>query len=217
MKKALIFFGGWAGHYPLETTAVYKDILEELGFEVITSDTLEILNEYETVKQFDLIVSNWTNGTITASQCRNVMKAVAEGTGLAGSHGGIADAFRQSPEWQFMTGAQWVAHPGGAKVTYKVALLRGNEFTEGLNDFTVTSEQYYMHVDPAVKVYAITEFPAFFDGDHSPNGRVKMPVVFSKMWGKGRVFINSVGHDCNDLMIPEIHEILKRGFNWAAR
>ena len=59
-------------------------------------------------------------GEIRPEYTRNVSKAVAAGVGLTGCHGGMCDAFRQDTEWQFMTGGQWVAHPGNDGVRYTV-------------------------------------------------------------------------------------------------
>ena len=128
----------------------------------------------------------------------------------------MCDAFRMDTEWQFMTGSQWVAHPGNDGTPYMVNLIPGNEFTEGLQDFKVESEQYYIHVDPCVKVYATTTFPVA-DGPHVTNGEVKVPVVYTKMWGKGRVFYNSLGHTYKVFDIPEARELMTRGLLWAAR
>ena len=82
-------------------------------------------------------------------------------------------------------------------------------------DFDVSSEQYYMHVDPAVKVLATTRFP-MADGPHTGNGPVDMPVVWTKIYGKGRVFYNSLGHQANIVSIPPVLELMRRGFLWAA-
>ena len=95
-------------------------------------------------------------------------------------------------------------------------VIPGNEFTEGLQDFKVESEQYYIHVDPCVKVYATTTFPVA-DGPHVTNGEVKVPVVYTKMWGKGRVFYNSLGHTYKVFDIPEARELMTRGLLWAAK
>ena len=58
-----------------------------------------------------------------------------------------------------MVGGQWVAHPGNDGVRYYVNMVDANEpLTSGIGDFEVVSEQYYMHVDPAVKVHATTSF-----------------------------------------------------------
>ena len=215
MKKAIIFHGGWDGHTPVETSAVFKSILEENGFEVTVTDSMDFAKDYDNVAQYDLIIPVWTMGEIPGDVCTNICKAVAEGSGLAGCHGGMCDSFRNSTEWQFMTGAQWVAHPGNDGTPYEVNLVPGNEFTEGLTDFHVESEQYYIHIDPAVKVYATTTFPVA-DGPHAANGEVKVPVVFTKLWGKGRVFYNSLGHTYKSFDTPQARELMRRGFLWAA-
>jgi len=77
----------------------------------------------------------------------------------------------------------------------------------------MNSEQYYMHVDPNVKVLATTTF----SGDHASwiDGCV-IPVVWKKMYGKGRVFYTSLGHVAKDFDVPEALEIMKRGIRWAA-
>jgi hypothetical protein len=145
-----------------------------------------------------------------------VIEAVASGVGLAGVHGGMCDSFRQSVDWQFMTGSQWVSHPGGDGVPYRVNIKNNSSvLTEGIKDFDVASEQYYLHVDPAVEVLATTDFPTI-DGYHVPNGKVAMPVIYTKRWGKGRVYYSSLGHLASVFDIPETVELMRRGFLWAA-
>lgn len=216
-KKALIVWGGWTGHEPKEVAETFQQALTEMDFAVEVSDTLDAFADADKMKTLDLIVPVWTSGEITNEQLVPVMQAVESGVGLAGCHGGMCDAFRGSPDWQFMTGGQWVAHPGNDGIEYRVEIIKGSHpIVEGVDDFTVCSEQYYLHVDPAVKVLATTEFPVA-DGPHAPNGKVDMPVVWIKYWGRGRVFYNSLGHH-NDIIAAEpALTIMKRGFAWAAR
>ncbi len=216
MKKALVFYGGWEGHTPKETSEAFCEILKENGFEVTLTDDLSCLDDDEALKAYDLFVPNITMSHIDGQRVMNICNAVADGAGIAGWHGGMCDTFRENTDWQFMTGAQWVAHPGNSEVTYTVNLKSGNPFTEGLCDFSVTEEQYYMHIDPAVQVYATSRFPNA-DGNHTSNGEVDMPALFTKMWGKGRVFYFSLGHTFRSLEVPEIKTIMTRGFNWASR
>ncbi len=215
MKKALIVYGGWEGHDPEGVAKVFSDILKSENFEVTLSDTLDAFGGDLSV--YDLIVPIWTMGTLDGKLEENVCNAVANGTGIAGCHGGMCDAFRNSTQWQFMTGSQWVAHPGGG-VTYKVEIDKNTDspLVAGINDFMVTSEQYYIHVDPAVKVYATTKFPTV-EGEHSSNGEVDVPVVYTKFWGKGKVYYNSLGHTSKIFEIPEAKELMRRGFLYAAR
>jgi len=216
MKKALIVWGGWEGHQPKEVAEIFRGQLVEEGFEVEVSDTLEAFADGEKLKGLDLIVPAWTMGRISQEWVNNVSAAVQSGVGLAGCHGGMCDAFRENTDWQFMTGGQWIAHPGNDGTEYKVEIKAGSSpLVEGIEDFTVSTEQYYLHVDPANEVLATTRFPVA-PGPHSPNKAVDMPVVWTKRWGHGRVYYNSLGHQANVMEIPVVKELMRRGFNWCA-
>jgi uncharacterized protein len=218
-KRALIVWGGWDGHEPDKVAAMFETILTGEGFEVEVSDSLNSFADEEKVLSQNLLVPIYTMSEITSEQINPVLKAVAElGIGIAGCHGGMCDSFRTNTEWQFMTGAQWVAHPGNDGVTYPVHINRAieHEITAGLPDFEVVSEQYYLHVDPGVKVLATTPFPLpGVDGPHTENP-CDMPTVFTKMYGKGRVFYNALGHHADVLEATVPRELMRRGFLWAA-
>ena len=216
MKKALIVQGGWDGHEPVQVADIFKRVLEECNFEVEISDTLEAFADVEKLKQLHLIVPVWTMGQIKDEQCNPVLEAVSCGVGIAGCHGGMCDSFRENVGWQFMTGGQWVAHPGGDGVTFEVNIKNtSSDIVKGIKDFSVESEQYYLHTDPANEVLATTKFP-IKNGSHVTNGSVEMPVVWTKRWGHGRVFYNSLGHVAKVFDVPEALELMKRGFLWAA-
>ncbi|WP_379131725.1 ThuA domain-containing protein [Paenibacillus sp. sgz500958] len=217
-KKALIVYGGWDGHQPKEVSEIFAGLLRNEDFEVEISDTLDSFKDEEKLLELDLIIPVWTMGEITAEQLAPVLKAVSSGVGLAGCHGGMCDSFRTSVDWQFMTGSQWVAHPFNDGVEYEVNITASasSPITEGIRDFKVKSEQYYLHVDPAVNVLATTTF-SISEGPHSANGIITMPVVYTKRWGSGRVFYNSLGHQANIFDIPEALELMRRGFLWAAK
>ncbi|MBD1379608.1 ThuA domain-containing protein [Metabacillus arenae] len=216
MKKALIFQGGWEGHEPAQVAEILAGILREEYFDVKVVDTLTVLEE-DDLEQYDLIVPNWTQDTITPEQLQPLLNAVANGSGLAGLHGGMGDSFRMATDYQFMVGGQWVAHPGNDGIKYEVRIIDpGHPLTEGMKDFTVESEQYYMHVDPAVKVHATTRFP-IADGPYSVNGKVDMPVVWSKRWGEGKVYYCALGHVAQIVRMPEVITLMRKGMSWAAR
>ncbi|GAB6931305.1 ThuA domain-containing protein [Paenibacillus sp. JCM 10914] len=216
MKKALIVWGGWDGHEPQQVAAIFEGLLQAAGFEVEVSDTLDAFNDGEKLKGLDLIVPVWTMGEISNEQVANVSAAVQAGTGLAGCHGGMCDSFRNNVDWQFMTGGQWVAHPGNDGVEYKVEIKSSSSpLVDNMQDFQVASEQYYLHVDPAVEVLATTRFPVTA-GPHILNKAVDMPVVWTKRWGYGRVYYNALGHHADIVDMPEVKELMRRGLLWAA-
>lgn len=215
-KKALIFRGGWDGHEPILVGDRFAAALRKNGYDVEVYDSQDCLADGEYLKTLDLIVPCWTMGEISGEYRENISQAVVRGTGLAGCHGGMCDAFRQDTEWQFMTGGQWVSHPGGDGQNYMVNICRGSSpIVEGLEDFPVCSEQYYLHVDPAVEVLATTRFPVV-NYYHCSNKPVDMPVVWTKYWGCGRVFYSSLGHhdDVFDKS-PNAMIMMERGMLWA--
>jgi len=216
MKKAWIFQGGWDGHEPKLTSKRFQAMLEKNGYTAEIFDSLDPMGDLEALKKLDLIVACWTMGEIKREYSVNVSKAVGTGVGLAGCHGGMCDSFRNDTEWQFMTGGQWVSHPGGDGIQYMVNICHGSSpITEGLTDFEVCSEHYYLHVDPAIEVLATTRFPAV-PYYHISNKPVDMPVAWTKFWGNGRVFYTSLGHhdDVFDKS-PNAHILMERGLVWA--
>ena len=217
-KKVLIFQGGWDGHEPKLTSARFSQMLTKNGYRCEITDTLDTLADLDMLMGLDLLVACWTMDDIKNEYVINVSKAVGSGVGLAGCHGGMCDAFRQNTEWQFITGGQWVSHPGGDGVNYIVNINKGSSpIVEGLDDFPVSSEHYYLHIDPAVEVLATTRFPVV-NYCHISNKPVDMPVAWTKFWGNGRVFYTSLGHhdDVFDKS-PNAAVIMERGMLWAAR
>jgi type 1 glutamine amidotransferase len=215
-KKALMVWGGWDGHEPKQCTEIFAPLLGAAGFEVRIADTLDVYLEKDYMSSLSLVVPAWTMGTITGDQEKGLLETIKSGVGIAGWHGGICDSFRNNTEYQFMTGGQWVAHPGGV-IDYKVNIAKEKRFdpiVQGLSDFKMHSEQYYMHTDPSNEVLATTTF----DGAHAAWTRgCVMPVAWKRMWGKGKVFFSSAGHVAKDFDVPEAREIVRRGMIWAAR
>jgi len=215
-RKALLLVGGWDGHEPELVAERFATYLEEEGFEVRKERDLEVLQNREYLFSLDLFVPVWTMGTFESKQTGILADAIASGVGVAGCHGGMCDAFRTNVLWQFIMGGNWVAHPGSDGVPYEVNIKQSSSpLVANIKDFSLSSEQYYLHVDPAVEVLATTKFPTV-DWYHSTNGVVQMPVVWTKKWGHGRVYYNSLGHHNDIFDIPEAWELMKRGLLWAA-
>ncbi len=213
MKKALIVYGGWPGHEPEQCAQVVRDMLLRHGFEVQVENQTAVFAAAD-LDRLDLIVPIITRSTITKPECDKLTAAVRAGVGLAGFHGGMCDAFRDAVDYQFMTGGQWVAHPGNI-IDFRVNIAKPQDpVMAGLSAFDYRSEQYYMHVDPANEVLATTTF----SGEHAPwiNG-VVMPVVWKRKHGAGRVFYSALGHVAAEFQVPQMRTLFERGMLWAAR
>lgn len=211
-KRVLFVWGGWMGHEPDKCRDIFVPWMESEGASVTVSDTLDAYITHNLKNEFDLIIQAWTMGTIQSEQEKALLEAVKSGVGLAGWHGGLGDSFRNNTEYQFMVGGQWVAHPGGV-IDYRVNITDHKDpVTKGLTDFDMHSEQYYVQVDPNVKVLATTTFN---DKSASWIGGNVVPVVWKKAYGSGRVFYSSLGHVAKDFSVPQVIEIQKRGIRWA--
>ena len=178
--------------------------------------------------RYDLIVQCITMGSATVDEVAGLRQAVAAGAGLAGWHGGLIDSFRASTDYLQLVGAQFAAHPHAAKDRghidieayrrYTVQMLPAAadyEFLQGVEDFEIFTEQYWVLTDGLNNVLATCELVPD-DGDEWPSP-VTMPVVWTRQWGAGRIFATSLGHTVDVLALPEVRGIVERGLVWAAR
>src|SRR6204780_1459902 len=191
-KRALVVHGGWEGHVPVPASDRYVQVLKEAGFGVTVSDSLDSYLDEALLAATDLVVQCWTMGTITSQQADGLSRAVRSGTGFAGWHGGIVDAFRGEPLYSLVPGGQFVYHPSGF-VRYQVrpvADRADHPGLAGIEAFTLTTEQYYVHVDPGIDVLAVTDFVA--DPSSPDLAGVVMPVPGPRRWGRGRVFVTTI-------------------------
>jgi uncharacterized protein len=211
-RQAMVVRGGWDGHHPVETTDLFIPFLEQHGFRVLVEDCLEVYEDEDLLAETDLIVQCWTGGDITRREAAGLIAAVRSGTGLAGWHGGIVDAFRASPDYQLMTGGQFVATPPNPG-RHRVLLSAGHPVTDGLADFEIDAEPYWTLTDPLNDVLATLTI----DADETRCRPVDLATVWTRTWGKGRVFVSTLGHGPEDFRIPQVRTLTERGLLWASR
>ena len=218
MAKVLYLYGGWPGHHPYEVARWARGLLSQLDFDV--EETQDPSRFEDDLTGYDLILIGWTQYTTTEDLSdraeQRLHEAVRSGTGLAGWHG-MAAAFRSSLQFSLLTGASFLDHPGGegVPVPYTIEIVdREHPVTRGVTNIEIASEQYYMHLDPNAHVLGRTTF----SGEHWPwlEG-ASMPAVYTRQWGKGRVFYASPGHLPDELRIPEVERLIGQGLVWAAR
>ena len=212
-RNALIVWGGWEGHQPAQCAAIVENFLVEEGFVVTKENRTSVFADPD-LTRFDLIIPIYSMGSIADAEGKNLCAAVESGVGLAGFHGGMGDSFRLNTDYQFLTGGQWVAHPGNI-ISYRVNIVDKNDpITTGIEDFNYQSEQYYMHVDPSNHLLATTtftgEYCSWIDG-------VQMPVAWKRMHGRGKGFYSSLGHLASEFAVYEMATLFRRGMRWAAR
>nr|WP_246315770.1 ThuA domain-containing protein [Kineococcus aurantiacus] len=205
--------------------------VEDLGTEFGSSSTAtpKIYTDAEYLATVDLIVQCNTMNTIEKEEFEGLRAAIEAGTGFAGWHGGIADSYRSNSDYLTLVGGQFGCHPGkhpderegGPQdnyVPYTVNVLpeaASHPITEGIEDFDLVTEQYWVLSDDYVDVLATTT-QAVREWDPW-NRPVTSPAVWTRQWGKGRIFVATPGHDPQTLKNENVKTIIERGLLWAAR
>ncbi|MCM3695332.1 ThuA domain-containing protein [Microbacterium oleivorans] len=228
-RRALIVRGGWDGHHPVAATDMFRPFLDAQGFDVRVEETNEVYADAAAMAETDLIVQAVTMSSISDAAVKGLRAAVESGTGLAGWHGGIADSYRGSSDYLQLVGGQFATHPGRHPddrpgderdnyLDYTVEITdlgRRHEITAGIEDFVLHTEQYWVLHDDLIDVLATTTHPT---QDYHPWHRpIVSPAVWTRLWGRGRVFVATPGHTPEVLAEPHVRTIVERGLLWAAR
>jgi uncharacterized protein len=217
VRRALVVQGGWPGHAPAEATELFTPFLKESGFDVTVTETLEAYADADYMAGVDLVIQCWTMGEILPDEMHGLRTAVAAGTGFAGWHGGIVDSFRMATDYLQMVGGQFAAHAHDL-VHHTVAVApehADHPIVAGIERIDLFSEQYWVLTDNACEVLATTTIPPRDDDPwHEP---IVSPVVWTRRWGAGKIFVCAEGHQLADLETPAIRTIIERGLLWASR
>lgn len=211
MKRALIVWGGLELHEPEGGAEILREMLTAEGFDVSVTPDYQALGD---AAAFDLVMPQITGGELDRETTIRFAAGIEAGTGLAGFHHGLATTFQGNARFRFMSACTFATHPGDI-IDYRVDTKNFHDpIMAGIGSFPHRSEQYYMHVDPAVEVLATTTF----SGKHASwKANVQMPVVFKTVYGKARVFYTALGHKPAELENETIRTILRRGLLWASR
>jgi hypothetical protein len=215
------------GHSPKESVNLFVPILEKEGASVKVFDNFSVYEDEKLMNEADLIIQIFTDAftsdpRMNNDQFKGLRNALIKGTGFAGWHGGLGDS-SPNPLYHFIVGGDFVSHPGELKemktAEYEVKIYDSEDYiTNGISDFKISgSEQYYMMIDPNVKVLAVSEFK--LNNWPTKENQIKgsfMPVIWKKNYGKGRVFYSSIGHYLKEFQIPEVLTMQMRGFRWAS-
>jgi type 1 glutamine amidotransferase len=87
--------------------------------------------------------------------------------------------------------------------------------THGLSDFDLVTEQYWVLTDDYIDVLATTtQSVREWDPWTRP---VVSPAIWTRRWGKGRIFVCTPGHRVEVLKDPNVRTIIERGMLWASR
>lgn len=212
MKNILIIHGGWEGHYPEEVSELYAEKLLQYGCSSVITPNLEDILEYD---KLAMLIIHVTDGSgMNYEIVDKIKELVEQGTILFGMHNGILAAFRDFPAFIALVGGVFVEHYGGDKITYDV-YNDDSKIFKNITNFTHTSEQYYLLVDPAVDVlmytYVSSDNLGLLANGHE---KIKMPVTIHRKYGAGEILACSLGHTPDELNSLPLAQILDDVFNY---
>ncbi len=228
-KKALVVRGGWDGHRPVEATELFLPFLRDHGYDVRVEEDNEVYADAEVMAETDLVLQSVTMSKISTEAFRGLRAAVEAGTGLAGWHGGIADSYRENSDYLQLVGGQFATHPSKHPdecrgdesdnfLPYTVEITelgRDHEITAGLGDFPLLTEQYWVLHDDLIDVLATTTHPV--QPYHPWHRPITSPAIWTRLWGRGRIFVATPGHSLDVLQDPAVRTVIERGMLWATR
>ena len=206
------------GGAPYHDKPEHREILGEMlgaEFDVDQADDPSVLT-VENLAKYDVVANYSSWWEPDEEQCEALMNSVRQGKGFACLHPSSA-TFWNSTEYLDMIGGEFVMHDPnklfkvnlGAPSTRERVLERSGHplskevhpIVAGTEDFEVQDELFYIQGNQ-------TQWEIL--------GRAEgHPVVFTKSWGKGRVYNNALGHDGRSLNHPSVRELYLRGIKWA--
>jgi type 1 glutamine amidotransferase len=167
------------------------------------TDDLGVLQP-DKLSAYDVIMNYTTFLEPTEEQIAALLDAVEGGKGFVGVHAATA-TFLNSPAYLDMIGGKFVAADPIKTLTVNIGTAREVEehsITQGVDDFEILDELYIIEGDMTQwHVLARTE-------GH--------PIVYTKTWGKGRVYTNALGDDVPALTNPGFQTLIINGVAWAA-
>lgn len=179
----------------------------------------------------DVLFFHYTGGKLTEHQEAALCDAIASGKGFVGIHS-AADSFKQNAKYMEMLGGMFRGHPAYQDIPTTVTDPAHPIVKDVPKEFTVKDEQYFLKYDPA-KVHVLCDAPYKIleykevvqkQGDKEVKTRVatgailesgRMPAVWTKPWGKGRVVYISFGHDAKAVRQEIVKKLILQGILWA--
>ncbi|MEG8278403.1 ThuA domain-containing protein [Streptomyces sp. AHA2] len=214
-RQALIVRGSGKGDGPVQTTDLFLPFLTQHGFDVLVEDCLEVYEDCKLLAETDLVVQCWQGEDITPKESAGLRAAVQGGMGLAGWHAGLMNAFPEDLDYQLLVGGRFQLDPSetGRHRVRLAAEHADHPVIAGLHDFETDAVRYWPLNDPLIDVLAHIAF----DGDENRRGASTVPAVWTRTWGRGRVFASTLGCRPDHFGASEVRALIERGLLWASR
>lgn len=200
--NVLLLMGGPEYHNTPAHRSALEKALEPAGNLVVRED-LDILTEKD-LQPFHVIVNYTTFMEPNPQQANALNSAIFRGKGFVGIHGATA-TFWNSQEYLRMIGGTFIVHDDFKQFRVQFSSARCTEphpITQGIDDFDIEDELYIVEGDQ-------TQWHILARAEGHP-------VLYTKMYGNGRVHYNALGHDTRALTHPSFQKLVQNAVEWAA-
>jgi type 1 glutamine amidotransferase len=213
--RVLIVTGqDWPGHLWRETAPTLRRLLEEdprLSVRILEDphalDTSALTNYAVVLLHFQ----NWQQPGPGAAARENLRRFVERGGGLMSVHFACGAWQGEWPEFANLIGRVWdpklPGHDPRGPFTVRIA-DRQHPVTRGLEDFETDDELYTcLTGDAPIRLLAAAKSKV--------DGR-EHPMAFVRHYGRGRVFLTTLGHDVKAFTCSRVPQLLRQACLWTA-
>jgi type 1 glutamine amidotransferase len=153
------------------------------------------------LRRADAVVFAVTNGDIPGDR-RALRRFVRRGGGLAGFHS-ASGTFRSWPRWETLLGGRFLRHDAPSTETIRVRT--GHPAVRGVPASFRLHEEYYRH-EPGVarRARVLARW-----------GAERLPLVWVRTPGRGRVFYDALGHFPATWSDPRHEALVRSGVRWV--
>lgn len=200
MKKILLVTDG-IFHPPLfGRWEVHRTLAGLEGFTFTHINSLEKLPGH--IQDCAAVVVYLHHKVLSEGALSALDRFVADGGGLLGVHSATASYKDAAPFFKII-GGQFVGH--GPVEPFEMQPVAGeNAPFEGIGSFTIKDELYIHDLQPGIHPH----FTAIHSGQ-------AVPVVWTYLYGQGRVCYLVPGHRTESMKHPAVQAILQRGLAWV--
>lgn len=213
--RVLIVTGqDWPGHLWRETAPALRQLLEadkRIAVRILEDphalDTAALTNYNVALLHFQ----NWQQPGPGAMARANLRRFVENGGGLMSVHFACGAWQGEWPEFANIIGRVWDPKLRGhdPRGKFTVQIVDGEHpVTRGLKDFETDDELYTCLVGDA-PIHLLAQAKSGVD-------QKEHPMVFTRDYGKGRVFLTTLGHDVKAYTNSVVPQLLRQGCVWAA-
>lgn len=200
MKQVLLVTDG-IFHPPLLGRLILQRTLKKMpGYRFEHVRSLEQLPN--NLEAFSAMVVYFHHKKIAKNAVDTFESYLSRGGGVLAIHAATASA-KENRAFTDVLGGRFIGH-GPVEPFIVTPTSPESEIFSGIPGFEVTDELYLHETQPDIR----THFTTLHEGQ-------PVPVVWTRIHGKGRVCYACPGHKAASLRIPAYQEILRRGLDWV--